>query len=894
MSFNFYSKLWVIAKRDLSNVIQQEHEIELLQPTQDRLFAHRVFASILPRYIVLCNNLSDIYDQTLQVQKRQIVGKLLQAATLRLQELYKQLSDLEMSEIVYVDRTLIENKLTPQDITILKPFYFPLQRPTELQNLIDDVKPPLEKEEEPKELTARRIHQILVDAVNLIKIHEKARQARILKGNIERDPLNYKPTMRIIHEECKYEFYHKPDTVMLFPIKRTTYESNFYQDLISFSNFQEMSPDEVEKIQKFEVMNSAALKIQEAWKIFKQRKQEKAEKLKKLQIYNMIDSRKTDFSIENKISDQRERRKAKKSAFDQAFLQAVEDEKARILKVKSPWIMEDISDHIREWFRQFYYSNVKNFDRYPEEFEGGTILVIRGDTMDPEEYETKQAEIAANKLKTPEQKKKEKEQRKAEKEKARLAIKQEKLRKKQEAAKLKELEKQGKFKMDFRKEAEEKLKAPITFLEKSYEEYEKEWYFINEEANPKEDPIMEWITIDKFSEVHQELRPIVDEFMRIEYELLRQALAKDNKKKYKPQKPKKQRKKKAKKGKKKKAQVDLLQENTVEELYQELLDLKIIEKYEKCSLDAFIGDMNYKAYEQRAQILNFIKSDPIHGLQELKNTIRTSILGMGPLDVSKPRSICFVGPPQSGKKFLVHAICSEINAVLFDLSPHKVAEVSDMPRFVNLITQMARILQPTVFFINDTHKTFYKKVPKEEQEQDPRKLSKFLFKNIVKPIKKEEKIMLLGTTNEPWKCSPAKLRKCFEKILLIPRTDYGNSFITWRHELLQKLGVPRDICISPLAKVTQGIATGQIMKCVEDCIGIRRRMKFSREILTLDELLEYFLSQNPAIIPMSQQIFEKYVKWYRKANKLAKKRQQQVLIAHPPEVKDTKKGAKRK
>lgn len=117
---------------------------------------------------------------------------------------------------------------------------------------------------------------------------------------------------------------------------------------------------------------------------------------------------------------------------------------------------------------------------------------------------------------------------------------------------------------------------------------------------------MEWITIDKFAEVHQELRPIVDEFMRIEYELLRQALAKDNKKKYKPQKPKKQRKKKGKKGKggkKKKGQVNLLEENTVEELYQELLDLKIIEKYEKCSLDGFIGDMNYKAYEQREQIL---------------------------------------------------------------------------------------------------------------------------------------------------------------------------------------------------------------------------------------------------------------------------------------------------
>lgn len=67
---------------------------------------------------------------------------------------------------------------------------------------------------------------------------------------------------------------------------------------------------------------------------------------------------------------------------------------------------------------------------------------------------------------------------------------------------------------------------------------------------------------------------------------------------------KKQRKKKEKKGKKKKkGQVNLLEEHSVEELYKELVDLKIIKKFEKCSLDEYIGDLNYNAYEQREQML---------------------------------------------------------------------------------------------------------------------------------------------------------------------------------------------------------------------------------------------------------------------------------------------------
>lgn len=465
MSFKFYSKLWISTKKDLENVMQQEHTIETFQPTQDRLFAHRVFASIFPRYIVLCNNLSDIYDQTLQVQKRKVIEKLLEATSRRLQELYKQLCDIEMSDIIYVDRTLIENKLTPQDITILKPFYFPCQRTVEIQNLIDDIKSHVE--EDSQELTGldkfrvkltleqieiQRVHQLLVDAVNLIKSHEKARQCRKLKRNIDRDPIAYKPTSRAISQHIKYQFYFKPDTVMLFPIKRTSYSANFYQDLISFSNFKfykkpvfteenkpqfgrslrkksqkisevpkieeemvlgeessvcsfedEFTLEDIEKMKEKEVMNRAAFRIQDAWYRYKSRQKVKQERLKKLLVYGMIDERKYDFSCENILQEKRELRSSRKTAFDTAFIQAVEDEKARILKVKSPWLMEDISDHVREWFREFYYA-IKNFDRYPEVFEGGTILVIRGDTMDPEEFEIKQAQMKAEKNKTPEQK----------------------------------------------------------------------------------------------------------------------------------------------------------------------------------------------------------------------------------------------------------------------------------------------------------------------------------------------------------------------------------------------------------------------------------------------------------------------------------------------------------
>lgn len=273
----------------------------------------------------------------------------------------------------------------------------------------------------------------------------------------------------------------------------------------------------------------------------------------------------------------------------------------------------------------------------------------------------------------------------------------------------------------------------------------------------------------------------------------------------------------------------------------------------------------------------------MHGNEELKQAIRMCILGMGPLSISKPKSLLLVGPPKSGKKYLVHAISSEINAVLFDLSPEKVATFSDMKYFVSLITEMARVLQPSVLMIDGGHKPFYKKIPKPEQELDPKKLGKHLITKILKPIKPADKIMLIGTSNEPWNSALGKMKKCYEKILLLPKTDYANAFITWHKKLLELPGVPREICVSPLAMVTQGLSSGQIIKSIEDSVGVRRRMTFSRKPLTLSELLESFLSEDPPKYPMTVQEFAKYLKWYEKANKLAKKRANAVKEAHPPE-----------
>lgn len=185
------------------------------------------------------------------------------------------------------------------------------------------------------------------------------------------------------------------------------------------------------------------------------------------------------------------------------FVQANIDEKERILKVKGPGIMEDISDEIREWFYQFYV-RANNFDKFPTEEDGGTVLVVRGETLTPEEWLIEQERL-----------KKEREYRRKNKELIKeLKAKQKKLLEDQKKA---EKEKAKKEKERAKKEPP-KFKLIDTLAMDKLDEYHKEqvevWDAMEESKNPLQKPYLEMISINKFCEAHIELRKIVDEMMR--------------------------------------------------------------------------------------------------------------------------------------------------------------------------------------------------------------------------------------------------------------------------------------------------------------------------------------------------------------------------------------------
>ena len=169
--------------------------------------------------------------------------------------------------------------------------------------------------------------------------------------------------------------------------------------------------------------------------------------------------------------------------------------------------------------------------------------------------------------------------------------------------------------------------------------------------------------------------------------------------------------------------------------------------------------------------------------------------------------------------------------------------------------KVAKAFQPTVIFIEDCHRVFWKKVPKEFEEIKPKLLQKSLLKKILKPIKKDDKIMVLGTSDIPWGAN-AKLKKAFQKILLVPNSDYGSSFLLWLECLEKYTGDDNmeSYVTSALTKVLKAYNSGDVCNNFETTLKIERRMKLKKTPLDPYEFLDYFLEGEEPLFPTEQKV----------------------------------------
>uniref|UniRef100_A0A674IP80 AAA+ ATPase domain-containing protein n=1 Tax=Terrapene triunguis TaxID=2587831 RepID=A0A674IP80_9SAUR len=465
--------------------------------------------------------------------------------------------------------------------------------------------------------------------------------------------------------------------------------------------------------------------------------------------------------------------------------------KTHLREVEGPDIKESLQDQIRQWFIECRHITGK-FPDYPNEEEGGSTAIFSQKTPDQEEEEG--------------------------------------------------------WKM-----------APSNFLpimEEGNNQYKDVWQNRDERWNFPQEYDPELIKEEKRKEVEEEIRVQVDELMRQELKNLKLAVDREKEKKWKKGKKGGKKVSAARDGKPSLSHGRTGFAESIQNLYSvvvfhylnyALYNNTVSHLLSPCFLPA--GEYSYLGTTLRQ-----VDIEPMPSLTDVRQLIALyGILPLGSQAVHEKaplvKALLLAGPTGVGKKMLVHALCTETGANLFNLSASNIAGKypgkSGLQMMLHMVFKVAKQLQPSVIWIGDAEKTFYKKVPKSEKEMEPKRLKKNLPK-ILKSLKAEDRVLVVGTTQRPFDADLRPFCRVYKKILLIPRPDYASRFVLWKHIILQNGGaVTKSLSISCLAKVSDGFTQGHIVYAVQTVLSERRLRQMTNKPLTAAEFLSSLARQDP-------------------------------------------------
>ncbi|XP_015862606.1 dynein regulatory complex protein 11 [Peromyscus maniculatus bairdii] len=830
MSNQMYNKMWHQTQEALNTLLDKESE-KMTEPQRNKVIVFQMLATFYIKYVQIFRNMENVYDQIVHPQKRLLIRKILDGVMGRVLELKNEMVELEMTEFHYFDDILQDLKLAPQQLDVPIPRYFLKER--------------LEVIKGREKILARILNECglnlpdvkfavkslaLEEAVKMIQIAERARQGRLRAMFMK----------QIFLQECRAK--------------------------------------EIKLLgQKLADTSLAALQIQKVWRGFHQSRKTVKEReeemvflgMKPPHVYNEISAATIQSERVTRLRNEVQLK------HEQNYKEALVNIKEELKLMEGPDIKEHLQDQIRQWFIECR-NLTGTFPDYPNVEDGGSAIIFSNKTPEQviEDILTSQEE--EEKLK----KKKKKEEKESKPKKGK-----------------KGKEKKSNQKEKVVKEEDEEWKmSPSLFLqlmEEGNSLYKDTWMNKDESWNFPQDYDPEMIKEEKRKELEFEIRVQVDELMRQELRNLKLAVNKEIEHPARGKKGKKQGKGKKgkKKGKRGKKDKDLTADRTIESLYKELVEKGLLIQALKVNLSDYIGEYSYLGTTLRQ-----VAIEPMPSLLDVRQLITLyGILPLGSAEVHEKapwvKSLLLVGPSGVGKKMLVHAICTETGANLFNLSASNIAGKypgkSGLQMMLHLVFKVARELQPSVVWIQDTEKTFYKRVPQAEKLNEPKRLKKHLPK-LLKLLKPDDRILIVGTTQRPFDAELQSFCRVYQKIILVPRPDYASRYVLWKQIILRNGGVLTNaLNISCLSKVTDGFTQGQIVKVVKDVLTDRRIRQQAYKPLTGVEFITMMTSMNP-VYKEEEECFKN---WYDKTP-LGRKRVMSLTVGGSRE-KEKEKGKKK-
>ncbi|XP_044579210.1 dynein regulatory complex protein 11 [Cotesia glomerata] len=605
----------------------------------------------------------------------------------------------------------------------------------------------------------------------------------------------------------------------------------------------------------------ATMRIQKVWRGYITRRRMRKRRIAEMLLIGMVQPGQVITDNYRNAEKIKLHRYAKQVEYQEIFEKKLAEIKDYVRSEKSAIMEENIRSDIRQWINE-YFQQTGKIPELPSAESGGSRMILSRQGTESSMSKSKESSSSKESKKS----------------------------KKSKSKKESDTEKSE-------DESDPGIKVvPSNFLPEliqAHTEYQDVWRDKDESENPWQLPYDDMILSEKTREIEDEVRVGVDQALRDDIEALQAALDRDKGHKGKRAKKPQKRMRRSGKRNKRKKEKDLTPDRTTESLFEELLTQGIIKLVPEVYLNCFRGEKSYANFDLWDK-----GKDPLPTIGDIRQLVAEyCILPQGNEDVKllSPlvRSVLIAGPHGSGKKMLVHAICTELGATLFDITPANIAGKypgkSGLIMLLHLISKVSRLLQPSIIFMDGAEKPFVKKVPKTDKT-DPKRLKKDLPK-LVKSFINEDRVILVGTSNAPWDGDQKLLYQTYDKVIYIPRPDYGSMSMLWKDLLYKYSGISRQFDTSAMSKICDGFTVGTVIAAINEVMTTKRMVQLRVQPLTHVELVNALSTRDPVY----KEEEEAFLAWYSKTPTCRKKQravEQELQKLEEANEKQKKKGKK--
>nr|XP_034827763.1 IQ and AAA domain-containing protein 1-like [Maniola hyperantus] len=819
---------------------------------KERHMPPEVLGRLYAQYCDVINRMYDSYLSSVHLQRAPYILDIVTVIWKRLYELRQELVHVIVNDYIYVDAALFMLKKTPYDIQIVVPYHFPLESRSEgMERLLQTMWADAERRKNEPELDQTK-SQLLEEDCLLSKTELSTFQS-VAKIPIQDEGESTEEFIQAVIIQ-KHERYRK---FFIEDFNAKCRKRKLY--------FTEKNESKAPKQLKL----SAALLIQKVYRSYMRLKREKMLNYKRDVLLGILpDPARKRLVVDEANNKIYERRRKTRKDMQAKYMKEMEREKSRLVVLTRDNQIDDITEHVMEWFKE-WYEGYGFFPQFPYETEGGTVMVIREDYPYIEEKIEEDEKLAQlTKGKTKEMLTRE---RKAALEEAKMR---EELAKEQ---KLKEAEML--FKQRCNPLADPGYKPQQSQhtgnISEALQKYRAAWSI--HDRFPDRTPstvygyLQSVLTEELMSQLHVECRKFVDELMRLDLKLLikmQQLMYKRIGQKFPKLKPRK--KPAVPKPPKSLEITDRMLQNI-----QVVFGLNIISKPTAKIKDIY-GDLNYKAYEQNIADPNAKFPPPAYG--DIRRRLTLSCVfgsGIEPGAV-RNKAVMLLGPERHGKSFMVDAVCGELNAVKIDISPEVTSAVVSRPaKVLSEVLVAARVFQPAVIYMRNVERVFLKKVPPENRYLKAKKLKRPLIK-LLKQMSADDKIIFIATCSNPFVTRAKPMLSLFREVLLVPRTDYA-SLQSFFFEGFQRIrSMPRDYCVSSLAQVLQGYGFGVVLELIDKVMTAERIVRLNVTPFSQLEFLEPLIEAGIEAVTLEE--YQEYTDFFIANSPLRKEREEYDII----------------